>query len=228
MAAILKNHVLKEFTEQMYLAGGTAVALHLGHRLSIDFDFFTPLEIDSLQWHKRLQNAYATDFKLSTEKIEKNTLVMNLNDTGFSIFQYPYPLIEEPVSDAGLPLPVASLLDLACMKLIAVNQRGTCKDFIDLKFIMENEGFALSTLLQAISRKYAVGEEMSFQIKKSLVYFDDAERDLNVNMYTPQSGIFERLSYEEWLTTRHYFEKIAGGKSISRPSRMPEGTKGDF
>ena len=183
MAAILKNSLIKEFPAHTYLAGGTAAALHLGHRLSVDFDFFTPKEIDSLQWHQRVQAAYGNGFKLSTEKIEKNTLVMNLNDTGFSIFQYPYALIDEPVPNSGLPLPIASLIDLACMKLIAVNQRGTCKDFIDLKYIIENAGFSLSELFQAVGRKYSVGEELFFQLKKSLVYFDDAEQDLNVNMY---------------------------------------------
>jgi len=50
------------------------------------------------------------------------------------------------------------------MKLIAVNQRGACKDFIDLKFIMENIGLTLKVLLQDFGRKYAVGEEMLFQL----------------------------------------------------------------
>ena len=212
MAAILKNPVLKEFPTQTYLAGGTAVALYLGHRLSVDFDFFTPQDIDSLQWYQRLQNAYGADFKLSAEKIEKNTLVLNLNETGFSIFRYPYALINEPVYDSGLPLPVSPLIDLACMKLIAINQRSTSKDFIDLKFIMENEGFSLAYLFQAAGRKYAVGEEMFFQIKKSLVYFDDAERDLNVNMFAPQSGKFERLTSEEWLRTKQFFCRMAEGR----------------
>lgn len=210
MAAILKNPVLKELPAQTYLAGGTAAALHLGHRLSVDFDFFTPEDIDSLQWYQRIQDAYGADFKLSAEKIEKNTLVLNLTNTGFSIFRYPYSLLQEPLRDAGLPMPVVSLMDLAGMKLIAVNQRGACKDFIDLKFIMENEGISLPFLLDVVGRKYNVGEEMFFQLKKSLVYFDDAERDLNVNMFEPQSGKFERLSLGEWLKTKQYFYSMLG------------------
>ena len=55
MAAILKNPFLRELPPQTYLAGGTAVALHLGHRLSIDLDFFTPCDLDSLQWFQGLQ-----------------------------------------------------------------------------------------------------------------------------------------------------------------------------
>ena len=102
MAAILKNNVLKQFPPQTYLAGGTAVALHLGHRLSVDLDFFTPHDLDSLQWHKGLQTAFSPDFELSAAKIERNTLVITLNSTGFSLFKYPYDLMEKPVSDDAL------------------------------------------------------------------------------------------------------------------------------
>ena len=206
MAAILKNPYLKELPPQTYLAGGTAVALHLGHRLSIDLDFFTPHDLDSLQWFKGLQIAFSGDFTLSAVKIEKNTLVVTMNSTGFSLFVYPYEIMEATISDDSLPTPLASLRDLALMKLIAVNQRGACKDFIDLKFIMENTGLTLKVLLQDLSRKYTVGEEMLFQLKKSLIYFDDAERDLNVNMYAAGSGHFERLADDMWRDTKRYFK----------------------
>ena len=78
MAAILKNPFLRELPPQTYLAGGTAVALHLGHRLSVDLDFFTPHDLDSLLWYKGLQTAFSRDFKLSAVKIERNTLVITL------------------------------------------------------------------------------------------------------------------------------------------------------
>lgn len=94
------------------------------------------------------------------------------------------------------------------MKLIAINQRGACKDFIDLKFILEHTGFSLNALLRDICRKYTVGEEISFQLKKSLIYFDDAERDLNVNMYATDSGRYERLSEDTWRATKRYFEDM--------------------
>ena len=208
MAAILRNPFLRELPPQTYLAGGTAVALHLGHRLSIDLDFFTPRDLDSLQWLKGLQTAFSGDFTLSAVKIEKNTLVVTMNSTGFSLFVYPYELMETTVSDDSLPTPLASLRDLALMKLIAVNQRGACKDFIDLKFIMENTGLTFEVLLQDLSRKYAVGEEIFFQLKKSLIYFEDAERDLNVNMYATDSGRFERLADDTWRATKRYFKDM--------------------
>ena len=208
MAAILKNPFLRELPPQTYLAGGTAVALHLGHRLSVDLDFFTPHDLDSLLWYKGLQTAFSGDFKLSAVKIERNTLIITLNSTGFCLFGYPYDLLETPVSDYSLPTPVASLRDLALMKLIAINQRGACKDFIDLKLILESTGLTYEALLQDLSRKYAVGEEIFFQLKKSLIYFDDAERDLNVNMYATDRGRFERLADDTWRATKRYFEDM--------------------
>ena len=94
--------------------------------------------------------------------------------------------------------------------LTVCNGISACKDFIDLKFIIENKKISLPFLLQAVGRKYNVGEEMFFQLKKSLVYFDDAERDLNVNMFAPQSGKFERLSPGEWLKTKQFFYSLLG------------------
>jgi hypothetical protein len=184
------------------------VALHLGHRLSVDLDFFTPHDLDSLQLFKGLQTAFPGDFTLSAVKIEKNTLVVTMNSTGFSLFVYPYELVETTIRDDFLPTPLASLRDLALMKLIAVSQQGSCKDFIDLKFIMDNTGLNLEVLLQGLSRKYAVGEEIFFQIKKSLIYFDDAELDLNVNMYATDSGRFERFSDDTWQATKSYFKDM--------------------
>ena len=208
MAAILKNNYLKEFPSQTYLAGGTAVALHLGHRLSVDLDFFTPHDLDSMQWYKGMQTAFFPDFELSAAKIERNTLVVTLNSTGFSLFKYPYDLMEKPVHDDALPVPVASLRDLALMKIIAINQRGACKDYIDLKCILESTDITFPVLLQDISRKYTVGEEIFFQLKKSLIYFDDAERDLNLNMYVADTRRFERLADDTWLNTKLFFENL--------------------
>ena len=96
----------------------------------------------------------------------------------------------------------------------AVNQCGACKDFIDLKFIMENTGLTFEVLLQDLSRKYTVGEEILFQLKKSLIYFDDAERDLNVNMYATGSGRFERLADDTWRATKRYFKDMVMTGSV--------------
>ncbi|MBU4067194.1 MAG: hypothetical protein KKH17_02720 [Proteobacteria bacterium] len=79
------------------------------------------------------EEKFKSSFKVTKSRITKNTLVMNLNETGFSIFTYKYPLLNNPATMENIPLPVASQLDLSLMKLVAINQRGSCKDFVDLK-----------------------------------------------------------------------------------------------
>ena len=83
----------------------------------------------------------------------------------------------------NIPLPVASQLDSSLMKLVAINQRGSCKDFVDLKILIEQNNFTFRWVAEKLTGKYNIGSEMYFQLKKSLVYFDDTEKDLNI--YSP-------------------------------------------
>ena len=103
---------------------------------------------------------------------------------------------------------VASQMDLSLMKLVAINQRGTCKDFIDLKSLIEANKYTFRRLTEKLSEKYDIGNEMHFQLKKSLVYFDDAEKDLNIQMYIENKRIFEILSKKEWQTIKGFFEEF--------------------
>jgi hypothetical protein len=105
-------------------------------------------------------------------------------------------------------IPVASVVDIALMKLIAINQRGSCKDFIDLKTIVEARGYTLGGLMSLLTRKYPVGKEFFFQLKKSLIYFDDAEKDLNISMYDDAAGTFEHLDQNAWMATRKFFQSF--------------------
>ena len=130
---------------------------------------------------------------------------MSLNDTGFSLFTYKYALLDNTTTMKNIPVPVASQLDLSLMKLIAINQRGSCKDFIDLKFLIERNNYTFKWLTERLTKKYNIGNEMSLQLKKSLVYFDDAEKDLNINMYSVKKGIFEILKKKEWQAIKRFF-----------------------
>ena len=205
MEAILKSPVTSYFPPETYLAGGTAVALYFNHRLSIDFDFFTREEFDSLALVDVVSKEAESHFRVARTSITENTLVLNLNETGFSLFTYRYPLLSAPSKIKNIPFPVASKLDLALMKFVAINQRGSCKDFIDLKMLIQNGNYAFQWLAEKLSSKYKIGEEMHFQLKKSLVYFDDAEKDLNVQMYDDHKGSFELLKREDWKTTKEFF-----------------------
>jgi len=211
MAAILSSKAVGYLPGDVYLAGGTAVALYFGHRLSVDLDFFTAKDFDSLELSAILSEELKVDFAMKNGKIAENTLTVYLNETGFSLFTYKYPLLNPHVIINTIPIPVASNLDLSMMKLVAINQRGTCKDFIDLKILIEMNSYTFDWLMGRISEKYNIGDEMHFQLKKSLVYFDDAEKDLNVLMYDEMENSFKILDVDYWKGTKLFFEAFVKG-----------------
>ena len=209
MAAILNSEVIDYLPKDVYLAGGTAAGLYFGHRLSVDFDFFTPEEFNSLDLSTIISEKLKSSFSVTKSRITQNTLVMNLNETGFSLFTYQYPLLDDTITMENISVPVASQLDLSLMKLVAINQRGSCKDFIDLKILVERNNYAFKWLADRLSDKYNIGSEIHFQLKKSLVYFDDAEKDLNVYMYSETKKFFEILQEQDWEEIKIFFEKFA-------------------
>jgi len=129
-----------------YLAGGTGLALRIGHRQSIDFDFFTmeDFQRDVVIHHLKGIGNYQVVFE------EENTLHGYLNDVKISFFKYPYPLLEDPLSDGYMQ--IASVKDIGCMKLSAIVSRGSKKDFIDLYFILKH--YQLTDLIQWYEQKY--------------------------------------------------------------------------
>jgi len=209
MAAILKSEVIDYLPKDVYLAGGTAVGLYFGHRLSVDLDFFTPEEFNSLDLSAIISEKLKSSFNIAKSRITKNTLVVNLNEAGFSLFTYQYRLLDNTVNMENISVPVASQLDLSLMKLVAINQRGSCKDFIDLKFLVERNNYAFTWLADRLSDKYNIGSEIHFQLKKSLVYFDDAEKDLNVYMYNDNKKSFGILQEQDWEKIKIFFQKFA-------------------
>ncbi len=214
MAAILNSKVIDYLPKDVYLAGGTAVALYFGHRLSVDLDFFTPVDFDSLELSENISRKLKYDFKVIKSKITENSLTVNLNETGFSLFTYKYPLLDDPVTMKNITVPVASQLDLSLMKLVAINQRGTCKDFIDTKMLIDQNRYIFKWLTGKLSEKYNIGNEMHFQLKKSLVYFDDAEKDLNILMYSESKKAFEILRQDDWEVIKRFFEEFVMNKNI--------------
>lgn len=94
-----------------YLGGGTAIALHLGHRQSVDLDWFTPSAFDEKMWQMRWEEKW--NFNMKSR--EWQTLVGEISQVKTSLFFYNYPLIEDPITFNGLQ--IATLKDLAAMKL---------------------------------------------------------------------------------------------------------------
>ncbi len=159
--------LLKNLKSDFYLAGGTALALQLGHRDSIDFDFFTENDFSTEVLFERLQDIFK-EYSIKKIQEEKNTLTIIVdNDIKLSFFTYKYPLVKPLIEEEFLRL--ASLEDIACMKLSAIVSRATEKDYVDLYFILQK--YELADLLKLTAQKFSVLDEAL--ILKSLTYFVD-------------------------------------------------------
>ena len=149
------------------LVGGTSLALQIGHRKSIDIDLFG--EIDCEQYD--LVEALSDLGSLTIIKESKNIHVYQLNGVKLDIVNYKYPWIKSPFIEDNIRL--ATLEDIAAIKISAIIGRGTKKDFIDIAFLLEN--FSLKEILGFYENKYS--ESSLFMAIKSLTYFDDAENE---------------------------------------------------
>ena len=153
-----------------YLAGGTAIALQLGHRRSIDFDWFTDQSFDDPHHYAGRLRRREPAWKL--EKAAPGTLHGTVDGVKVSFLYYQYPQIEERVAISDHSCAMASLHDLGSMKLAAVAQRGSRKDFVDVWALVQH-GFGLREMLAAYQKKYTTDDIA--HLLMSLTYFDDAE-----------------------------------------------------
>lgn len=167
-----KLQAVPAFSE-LRLVGGTALALQIGHRNSIDIDLFGKLSIDEIALNEALSNI-GTLIQL---KKSKNINIYSLNNIKLDIVNYPYQWIGQPIKTDTLLL--AGLKDIAAMKLAAITSRGTKKDFIDVFFLLNR--FSLPEMLDFYAKKYHDGSV--FLVLKSLTYFEDADQDETPKMY---------------------------------------------
>lgn len=173
-----------------YLAGGTALALQLGHRMSVDLDFFTEHEFNEKELSAKL--VFLPEF--IQDGTAKWTVWGKINQTKFSMFYYNYPMIEKTILFEGIQL--ASLMDIAAMKIHAIEGRGTRRDFVDV-FVLSKH-FTLSQMLNFYQQKYAVLEDHLYPILRSLDYFEDAEQEKEMP---------EMLVPIDWEEVKDYFRR---------------------
>lgn len=164
--------LLKDFSdEKFYLAGGTGLALQLGHRDSVDFDFFKEGDYDTALLVDKLNNVF-NFHKIIVTQQEKNTVSCLIDDhVQLSFFGYRHLLLQPLIKTDYFD--IASIVDIGCMKLSAITSRWVEKDYIDLYFIFQS--LSLSELLINCSEKYPTLDRNL--ILKSLVYFDDVLRE---------------------------------------------------
>ena len=179
---LLKKLMSLPLLNPLRLVGGTALALQMGHRKSIDLDFFGNAALEELEMSEALHSCGTLTW-LSKSKHIKSLLI---NGIKTDVVDYSYPWIGELLEKDGLRL--ADTKDIAAMKLAAITGRGAKKDFTDLYFLLQT--FSLAEMMTFYSQKYADGS--AFMVLKSLIYFDDAEED----------EIHEMLSQVSWTTIK--------------------------
>ena len=157
------------------LAGGTALSLHLGHRISIDLDLFTQDQFDSSALFESFRDSELFRNAVASCSQTVNSLSMFIKTEGEEVkvdfIRHHYPLLRsvQCIDDVR----IFSVQDIAAMKLNAIANRGSKKDFFDVHSLLEL--FSLTELLAFFEEKYA--QINSFTVLKSLTYFDDAEAD---------------------------------------------------
>jgi hypothetical protein len=170
--SVLKSLGLQMSPRKFYLAGGTALAIHLSHRISVDLDWFTPnLFPDGMILAQSLRNS---DVELEIEQVSPGTLHGSVKGVRVTFLQYQYPLLKPLEQWDEMNCPLASLEDLACMKLSAIAQRGARKDFCDI-YALGEKAFSLSQMLDFYQKKFGIRDIGS--VLYGLVYFDDAESE---------------------------------------------------
>jgi len=187
--ALKKIPILNDF----YLAGGTACALQLGHRLSVDLDFFSSKFLLDFYQREELKNYLKANHSLKIREEAEGTLHIELEATAVSFLRYNYPVLKPFKSWQGLQ--IAALEDIALMKLGAVISRGAKKDFFDLYEICQY--FSLIDLFKLAKKKFRDASDFALQASRALVYFDDALNDPSPRLLKPL----------DWDKIQSFFEK---------------------
>lgn len=105
--------------------------------------------------------------------------------------------------------PLASLEDIEAMKAVAISQRGSVKDFIDLYFILKKTGHSFNNILELVMKKYEVEKGYSYQLKTSFVYFDDAEKEVDSITMIRDTGKSEKIQKKEWEQVKKFFKRFS-------------------
>jgi len=177
---LLKRLLAIPYFSNLYLAGGTSLALQIGHRKSIDLDLFGTIDADDISIAKTLNSLGNIQLIKKTTNIQ----IYIVNGVKVDIVNYHYPWIQPACKEDQLRL--AGKKDIAAMKLAAITGRGSRKDFIDIYFLLKE--FNLQEMLSFYDEKYHDGS--SFLVLKSLTYFDDAEID-------PQPYMLKKTDWEQ-------------------------------
>ena len=160
--------LVQQFIHEYYLVGGTAIALHIGHRRSIDFDLFKFNSLNPKNIVDKI-TAFKTPYIITRRVTEQLNAI--IHDVKFTFFQYPFKIEAKCRFEDKLKLP--ELLDLAAMKAYALGRRSKWKDYVDLYFIVKNY-YSVDQISQRAGEIY----DQLFSVKlfrAQLAYYKDID-----------------------------------------------------
>jgi hypothetical protein len=160
--------LVKQFIREYYLAGGTAIALYIGHRRSIDFDLF---KFNTLNPKKIVSEISTFDYPYTITRRVTEQMNVTIHDVKFTFFQYPFKIDAKCRFENYLMLP--ELIDLVAMKAYALGRRSKWKDYVDLFFILKNY-----YSVEQISKRAGEIYDQLFSEKlfrAQLAYFEDID-----------------------------------------------------
>lgn len=185
--AVYRNLLTRSLVHGFYLAGGTGLALQLGHRRSFDLDFFHPELFQEGELMARMQGMGG----FSILATSPHTIHALFGGVRISLLGYPFPLLFPTKMLHGGQ--IADARDIACMKLSAIAGLGSKRDFVDVYVAAQR--FGLEELIAMFEQKYAGVRFNKVHLAKSLAYFTDAERDPMPDMLYPL----------DWDRVKHFF-----------------------
>lgn len=160
--------LVQQFKREFYLVGDTAIALHIGHRRSIDFDLFKAKRINIIKIVSRIsESKYSYTI---TRRVEEQ-LNLIIGEVKFTFFEYPFPIEANGKFENYIKLP--GLLQLAAMKAYALGRRSKWKDYVDLYFIIKDHHIISEIIKQA---EAIYGELFSEKLfRAQLCFFEDID-----------------------------------------------------
>lgn len=196
------------------LAGGTSLALYLGHRISVDLDLFTPKPFDA----KSMEEFLAAKYGFRTDFMEKNTLKGSIAGVKIDCITHSYDYLEEPYTESDIRL--YSMRDIIAMKLSAIADNGSrLKDFIDIAFLSTR--FPFNSMLKMYECKFPGSNVI--RPFKAITYFDDIDFEEDIVML---NGKYEwKLIEKRLIDMTKRQDKVFESFPLSQKKQTPEPVK---
>lgn len=170
--------LVKQFKREFYLVSGAAIALHIGHRRSIDFDLFKFSRINHQNVIKKIGSF---DYNYTVTRRVTEQLNVNINNVKFTFYQYPFKINATEKFNNILRMP--KLVDLAAIKAYAMGRRSKWKDYVDLYFILKDH-FTIKQITESAVEIF--GQLFSEKLFRALIcYFDDIDYSEPIEFLLP-------------------------------------------